>query len=869
MAIDKAFTPDGPVAPMGQEVDVDFETPVAGEFEITELEDGGAEVDLSPEAQGTEEAVDFNANLAEHMEDQALQGVASKLIGYSETDDEARSEWRETYKEGLDMLGLKVEARNEPWKGACGITHPLLAEAVVRFQSQQIAEIFPAAGPVRTKIIGKENEDLIKQAIRVKDRMNLLVTEEMEEFREEKDKLLFSLAFAGSAFTKTYYDPSLKRAVSEFVPAEDLIVGAGTKSMTSCKRLCHVNNTDANDVRKRISSGFYKECDLTNVMAEKGDVEEKKEEVTGFEADYSDGELVTLLEFNIELDLEGFEDYADTDSALPFGTPTGIALPYVVTVDKSRSKVLAIYRNWLEDDTEKKARKHYTHYQYIPGLGFYGLGLVHLIGGIARGSTSILRQLVDSGTLSNLQGGYKARGLRVKGDQTPLAPGEWRDVDVPGGKIADSLFPMPYGEPSTVLFQLLGTIVEEGRRFASLTDINISSMSAEAPVGTTLALLERNLKVMTAISARIHASQRQELKILASIVSDWYGDYEYETNDPEATLKADFDGRIDILPVSDPNSSTMAQRIMTNQTALQLAGQAPPGMYKGLDKLHRRMLQSLEIQDVEEIIPTEEDILLLDPISENMNIMNMKAVKAYPEQDHQSHISAHMTASQDPKLMQVMENNPNAQTIMAAGMAHVVEHLAFDYRNKIEQTLGVPLPPVGEPLPPEVEYQLSGLVSQAAQELFNRNSAEAQATENEAKQEDPVFIAQMEELRIKALEAETRSTKVSNDTQVKIAELVQNNELTTDKLEQDLAIATERIRAQLLGDMLEAASRTEVIEGNERMKVAEFIMDQIRQEEDGVRDELQKKANKGESDTKLLVSMMNKFAEESKSTTEE
>jgi hypothetical protein len=857
-SIDSMLPPMLPNPAMGQEVEVDFETPIQGDFEITEMDDGGAEVDLSPEAAGAGGEVAFDANLAEHMEDDTLREIASNLIALNGKDDNARQEWRETYKNGLDLLGLQVEERTQPWKGACGITHPLLAEAVVRFQSQQIAELFPAAGPVRTKIVGRETPELVKQATRVKDRMNLLVTEEMEEYREETDKMLFSLAFAGSAFKKTYYDPSLKRAVSEFVPAEDVIVGSGTKSMKTCRRLCHVNNTDPNDVRKMISSGFYKDVTLSTGAPELGDITEKKEEVVGVEGDYSDGELVTLLEFHVELDLEGFEDYAELDSALPLGTPTGIALPYVVTVDKARSQVLGIRRNWLENDTEKKARHHFTHYQYIPGIGFYGLGLVHLIGGIARGSTSILRQLVDSGTLSNLQGGYKARGLRVKGDQTPLAPGEWRDVDVPGGKISDSLFPMPYGEPSNVLFQLLNGIVEEGRRFASLTDVNIGSMNNEAPVGTTLALLERNLKVMTAISARIHAAQRSELKILAGIVSDWYGEYEYDPGEEGASLKEDFDGRIDILPVSDPNSSTMAQRIMTYQTALQLSQQAPH-LYKGLDNLHRRMLGALEIQDVEEIIPSEDDVMLLDPISENMNILNSKPVKAFAEQDHQSHISTHMLALQDPKMQQLLENAPNAPMAGAAGMAHVTEHLAFQYRNEIEANLGVPLPPVDEALPPEVEYQLSALVAEAASQLFSRNSAEIKAHEAKQLQEDPVYQDQVANTEIKRLEAETRAKAASDKTDLDLARLVQKHQMDTDKLEQDLAISTERIRADTLSSMIEAASRTEKITSDESMKVIDFIMEQIKLEDDAVRDELQKKADKGGEDVKFLVKMMNKL----------
>jgi hypothetical protein len=833
-------------------------SPVNGDFEVTEMDDGGAEVDFDPSNVDPigQSDIPFDSNLSEHMDENDLSALASKLIQLYEKDENARSDWKDTYKDGLDMLGLKVEEKTQPWKGACGITHPLLAEAVVRFQSQQIGEMFPASGPARTKIVGKETPERLKQAERVSTQMNYMLTEEMEEYREETDKLLFSLPLAGSCFKKTYYDPNLKRAVSEMVPAEDLCVGSGTKSLKTCRRLTHINNTDPNDIKKLQLAGFYRQTELDRPIPEIGEVQEKKEEIVGVTGTYEDGELLTLLEVHADIDLEGFEDYADLDSTLPAGTPTGIALPYVVTIDKARRSILGIRRNWLEDDTEKKRRNHFTHYQYIPGLGFYGLGLIHLIGGIARGSTSILRQLVDSGTLSNLQGGYKARGLRVKGDQTPLAPGEWRDVDVPGGKISDSLFPMPYGEPSNVLFQLLGTIVEEGRRFASLTDVNISSMNNEAPVGTTLALLERNLKVMTAISARIHAALRSELKILASIVKDWYPAYLFETDDESADLKADFDDRIDILPVSDPNSSTMAQRIMTYQTALQLAERAPQ-IYKGLDVLHRRMLGALEIQDIDEIIPSEEDIQLLDPVSENMNIMNGIPVKAYMEQDHESHIATHMMAAQDPKIMQLMEQNPGAGALQAAGMAHVIEHVAFKYRADMEENLGVQLPPPDEALPPEVEVQLSGLIAQAANQLFNRSSAEMAEQEQQQKLEDPIIQDQLANTEIKRMEAETRAKTAEDKTEIEIAKLVQKQELEVDQRDQDLAIATERIRAQLLGDMLEAASRTEQIESTQNIKVAEFIMKQIEMEEDGVRDALTKNAAESKGDLAALVKIIN------------
>jgi hypothetical protein len=864
MAIDSVLEPGLPVDPLQGQTEVDVSgfdmSPVDGETAITELPDGGVEVDFDPNADPEAIDVPFDANLAEHMDESALGTVAKDLIGLYEKDELARKDWKDTYKNGLDLLGLQVEERVEPWTGACGITHPLLAEAVVRFQSQQIGEMFPAAGPVRTKIVGKEDTDKVNQATRVKNFMNYLVTEQMEEYREEIDKLLFTLPLAGSAFKKTYYSIPLGRAVSEYVPAEDLVVGSGTKSMSTCRRMTHINNTDPNDIKKLQLSGFYRQVEIQDNPPEIGEVAEKKEEIVGVEGRYEDGELVTLLEIQADIDLEGFEDKVEFDGALPVGSLTGIALPYVVTIDKARSVVLSIRRNWLEDDAEKKRRQHFTHYQYIPGLGFYGLGLIHLIGGIAKGSTSILRQLVDAGTLSNLPGGFKARGLRVKGDQTPIAAGEWRDVDVPGGKISDNLFPLPYGEPSQVLAELLGVIVEEGRRFASLTDVNISSMNNEAPVGTTLALLERNLKVMTAISARIHASHRAELKILASIVKDYYTEYPYDIDEGNGDLVADFDSRVDILPVSDPNSSTMAQRVMQFQTALQLAAQHPTG-FPGIDILYRGMLSSLEIQDVEEILPLPEDILLLDPVSENQNLLNLKSVRAYAVQDHQAHIQVHMMAMQDPKIGQLLENSPTAQQSYAASMAHVTEHLAFEYRNQIEADLGVTLPPEGEALPPEVEAELSRLIAQAASQLFNRNTAEIQAQQNKQAQEDPVVQDQLENTRIKALEAETRKKSAEDKTEMDLAKLIQKHEIDTEKLELQQAMDTERIRAQLLGKMLEAASRTEQIDSAESIKVAEFIMKQIEMEEDGVRDFLEKEVTGAQKNLKFLIDMVNKANE--------
>jgi hypothetical protein len=840
-------------------------SPVDEAFEITELDDGGALVAFGPEEVQPSD-IPFDANLAEYMDDADLTSLARELIGFFDSDLGDRRDWEELQEAGLDLLGLKIEERTKPWKGACGITHPMFAEAVVRFQSQQIGEMFPAAGPCRVKLVGKQTEELARQGIRVKDFMNYQLTEVMEDYREECDKLLFTLPVAGSAFKKTYYDPILERPVSEFVPPEDFVVGAGTKTLKTCKRFAHVNHVAPNDIRKMQAHGFYRRVELHDAEPEKSGIEEKKEELSGVTYSYEGGELVTLLEFHTEIDLDGFNDYAEGDSSLPEaadGEVTGIALPYVVTVDKDRGEVLAIRRNWLENDTKKERRDHFTHYQYIPGVGFYGLGLAHLIGGIAKGATSLTRQLIDAGTLANLPGGYKASGLRIKGDSTPIAAGEWRDVHVPGGKIADNLFPLPYGEPSTVLAALLESIVEEGRRFASLTDVNISSMNNEAPVGTTLALLERNMKVMSAISARIHGASRGEHRQLSAIFRDWYqdgldefGGYPYDTGDADADFRGDFDGRVDVLPVTDPNSSTMAQRIMTMQTALQLAERYPGG-YPGMDVLHRKMLTVLEIQDIDDILPTKETIKLMDPVTENMNLMNGLPVKAFQGQDHQAHISAHMAAAQDPKMMELLQNNPAAGGIQAAGMAHVTEHLAFQYRNEIERSLGVTLPPMGEELPPEIEAQLSGLIARASSDLFQRHQAEQAAVELTAKIEDPILQDTRENTAIKRLQAETQAKKVENETQMDVVKIVDNHELKVAELQNRREISAEQIRADLIGEMMEAASRTEVNDTNKRIAIADFILKAIEREDNVTRDALQERVKTGDANMKLLVDLMN------------
>lgn len=869
MAIDRPLqTPIGPAPPLGDEPisEIQLDLPLDAAQEIVN-DDGSVDIIFEDDVLTPVEEIPFEANLAEYLDDDTLGKIAQKFLSLYDSDKMDRREWEEKYKDGLDLLGLKVEERSQPWKGACGINHPLLSEAVVRFQSQQIGEMFPAAGPVRIKLHGKETPELIKQGNRVKNHMNYLLTDQMPEYREEVDKLLFSLPLAGNAFKKTYFDPSLDRAVSEYVPAEDVVVGAGTKSMATCRRLTHVNQVDPNEIRKLQRIGFYADVDISSDPPDIGKIEKKKDELVGIEPTMDNDELVTLLEIHADVDLESFNGNPQSDGSF-FESSDGIALPYIITLDKARGQVLSIRRNWLQDDAQKERRQHFTHYQYIPGMGFYGLGLIHLIGGIAKGATSLTRQLIDAGTLSNLPGGYKATGLRIKGDNTPVAAGEWRDVHVPGGKIADSLFPFPYKEPSAVLAQLLQGIVEEGRRFASLTDVNISSMNNEAPVGTTLALLERNLKVMTAISARIHNAARGEMKILASIIRDYYGNkgvpeyggYPYDTGDRDADLRADYDGRVDVLPVTDPNSSTMAQRIMTMTTALELSDRYPGG-YPGRDVLHRKMLNALEIQDIEDILPTSEDIKLQDPVSENQNLLNGMPVKAFLGQDHQAHIQVHMLAMQDPKSGQVLENSPNAQAAMGATMAHVTEHLAFQYRAEMEHTLGMALPPMGEELPPDVEAELSRLIAEAAGELFNRHSAEIQAQEITAKIEDPVLQDTRENTAIKRLQAETRAAEAAAKTELRIAELVQEDEHKEAQLQTEKDIATERIRAQLIGEYMEAVGRSAKIDSDQRLVVAEFLFDMAKEESAGIREELESKVQSGDESMKMLVDLMNKAAE--------
>lgn len=754
-----------------EEVEVEILNPEAVSIET---EDGGMLVDFRQDSE-IEEEVDFDSNLADSMDDTVLGRLSSELTGAYMSDKSSRKDWEESYVKGLNQLGLKFDERSSPWEGACGVTHPILSEAVVRFQSQAIGEIFPPAGPVRTRIVGKVTEEKTRQSHRIENFMNYMILDVMTEYRPETEKLLFSLPLAGSAFRKIYWDPNMGRPCAMFVPSEDLVVSYGASSLETCERFTHVMKRNKNDVRKMQVSGFYRDVELSEPLPDMGKIQEKYDDLTGDNPTYETGDgRYVLLEMHVDVDLEGFEDEKD-------GEETGIALPYVVTLDQGSGKILSIRRNWLEEDERKLRRNHFVHYEYVPGLGFYGFGLIHMIGGLAKSATSLLRQLVDAGTLSNLPGGLKARGLRIKGDDTPISPGEFRDVDVPGGAIKDNIAFLPYKEPSGVLYQLLGNIVEEGRRFASLTDLQVSDMNQQAPVGTTLALLERSMKVMAAVQSRLHASMKREFAILSEIIRDYAPHaYPYDSEGEENMSEEDFDDRIDVIPVSDPNSATMAQRIMQYQAALQLANTAPE-MYD-LPKLHRQMLEVLGIQDADKIIPEEDEVPARDPVSENMDILNSDAVQAYIWQDHKAHIQVHMTAMEDPTIQEIAQKSPMAASIQAAAMAHITEHLAFLYRKQIEEELGIELPPPNEPLPEDIEIQLSKLVAEASARLLQKNISASQEKQAQKEAEDPILKMRQEELEIRKAE-----------TQAKIVESAERLRLDRDKAEARNAVERERI----------------------------------------------------------------------------
>jgi len=713
----------------------------------------GMEIDLMP---GKGEGEDFDENLAEIMDEGELQKLASDLVELVDADIASRKDWVEMYVKGLDVLGMKYEERTEPWLGACGVFSTVLTEAAVRFQSETIIETFPAQGPVKTEIIGAIDKLKEEAAERVKDDMNYQLTEVMSEYRPEHERMLYNLGLAGAAFKKVYFDPGLNRQVAIFIPAEDIIIPYGASSLKNSERVTHIMRKTKNDIKRLQVAGFYVDVDLGEPQILHTDVEKKKADDQGYSV--TDDDRYQILEIHVDYDMPGYED------------DDGIALPYVVTIDRGTNKVLAVRRNWNPDDKTQQKRDHFVQYTYIPGFGAYGLGLIHLIGGYARAGTSIIRQLVDAGTLSNLPGGLKTRGLRIKDDDTPINPGEWRDVDIPSGAVRDNIMPLPYKEPSQVLLALLNQITDEGRRLGSIADMNISDMSANSPVGTTLALLERQLKTMSAVQARIHYSMKQEFQLLRDIIRD-YTPEEYSFDPVEGDRKAkraDYD-MVSVIPVSDPNSSTMAQRIMQYQAVIQLA-QGAPQIYN-LPVLHRQMIEVLGVKNADKLVPIDDDLTPRDPISENMAFLTGKPTKAFIFQDHDAHIAVHTSMLQDPMVMGQMGQNPMAQQMQGAIMAHIAEHVAFQYRNQIEERLGASLPAPNAELPQEVEVQLSKLVAQAAAQLTQMHQGEAAQKQAQQQAQDPIIQMQQAELQIKKQDADTKAKKVEGDLLLKQAEI--------------------------------------------------------------------------------------------------
>ena len=745
---------------------------------VTEMEDGGVLVDFDPMAdEGMEEDL-FESNLAEFIEDSELASLASDLVSKFDSDKDSRSDWEQTYKEGLDQLGLEIEDRTTPWAGACGVFHPMLSEAVVRFQAQTIQEIMPAQGPVKTHVWGKFDEDKAGQAKRVQEYLNYQLIEVMTEYRSETEKLLFSLPLAGSAFRKIYFDPSLGRPTSMFVPAEDFVVAYNEGELSQAERYTHVMTRSTNQIKKLQVSGFYTDIELTPSNVEDNPIREKYNEIGGVTPSYESREKHQLLEMHVDIDLPGYED------------EDGVALPYVVTIDKGSNTVLAIYRNWDEEDPHRVKLQHFVHYGYVPGIGFYNLGLIHMIGGLAKSATSLLRQLVDAGTLSNLPGGLKTRGLRIKGDDTPIMPGEFRDVDVPGGVIRDNITFLPYKEPSSVLYQLLGNIVEEGRRFASMADLKVADMNQDAPVGTTLAIMERAMKVQSAIQARIHASLKQEYKILSNIIRDYTDpEYPYETEDGEGIKAEDFDDRIDVVPVSDPNASTMAQRVMQYQAALQLAQQSP-NLYD-MPLLHRQMMELIGIPNADRVVPNQEEVLPKDPITENQEMLTLSPVKVYEYQDHEAHNRVHMMLKNDPQLAQEVQNSPAGGAVSGALDAHVREHLAFIFRKQIEDELGIKLPTEEEQLSPRLASQLAKLVADAADQMSGKKEQQAQADQAAQNQQDPII--QMREREIATLEQDQQRKQAADQAKQATDQAKQQIDIQKVELERQKLASKERV----------------------------------------------------------------------------
>jgi hypothetical protein len=765
MAIEKGLY----AAPEGIDEDIEED---AGELEIeivnpdmVTLDDGSVEITLVPgEDIGP---TSFDANLAESLEDNALARISNELVGYVDTDIDSRKDWADTFVKGLDVVGFKYEERTDPWDGACGVFSTVLAEAAIRFQAETMSETFPAAGPVRVKILGEENKDKMEAAERVKADMNYELTERMVEYRPEHERLLYSLGLAGSAFKKVYYDPNIMRQVAIYVPAEDVIVPYGASHIESAERVTHIMRKTKNELRKLQVSGFYRDIELGDPQPFHTDIEERKAEEGGYSI--TDDERYSIYEVHVDMVIDGFDD-SDDD----------VARPYVVTIERGTGAVLAIRRNWNPEDPLMLKRQHFVHYVYVPGFGFYGLGLIHIIGGYARAGTSLIRQLVDAGTLSNLPGGLKSRGLRIKGDDTPIEPGEWRDVDVPSGSVRDNIMPLPYKEPSQTLLALLDKITNEGRRLGAISDMNISDMSANAPVGTTLALLERTLKPMAAVQARVHYAMKQEFKLLKAIMAEYApAEYGYEPLRGEVSARQADYALVDVIPVSDPNSSTMAQRVVQYQAVLQMA-QSAPQIYD-LPALHRQMVEVLGVKNADKLIPTKEDLKPKDPVSENMDALIGKPMRAFIYQDHDAHIATHTAFMQDPMIAQMIGQNPQAQQIMASLQAHIAEHLGFSYRKQIEERLGVPLPPPDEELPEDIEVDLARLVADAGKQLTQAHQQQAAQQQAQQQAQDPVLQLRRQEAATKQAEVQRKAQKDAADVQIRMVE--QQRKVEADKID--------------------------------------------------------------------------------------
>ena len=801
MAIEKSLyaAPEGldEEAVEGEMVEQELEIEIVNPDMVT-LSDGSMEITLIPEA-GSLESVAFDANLAEELDEDYLAELAGELIDLIDSDVDSRKEWADTYVKGLDIIGFKQEERTTPWEGACGVNSTVLAEAAIRFQAETMSETFPAAGPVRVKVLGEETKEKDEAAQRVKADMNYELTENMVEYRPEHERMLYSLGLAGSAFKKVYFDPNLGRQTAIYIPAEDVIVPYGASNIESAERVTHIMRKTKNDIRKLQVNGFYRDIDLGEPQAYHTDIEEKKAEDGGFSL--TDDNRYAMYEVHADLVIEG-DDVEGEE----------IAKPYVVTMERGSSEILAIRRNWDEEDNLTLKRQHFVHYVYVPGFGFYGLGLIHIIGGYARAGTSLIRQLVDAGTLSNLPGGLKTRGLRIKGDDSPIEPGEFKDVDVPSGSIRENIMPLPYKEPSQTLLALLDQITNEGRRLGAISDMNISDMSANAPVGTTLALLERTLKPMAAVQARVHYAMKQEFKMLKAIMAEYApSEYGYVPVRGEVSARREDYRLVDVIPVSDPNSSTMAQRVVQYQAVLQMAQQAP--QIYDLPQLHRQMIDVLGIKNADKLVPTKDDVKPTDPVSENMNALTGTPIKAFIYQDHEAHIAAHQSFMQDPMIAQTIGQNPQAQQIMASLQAHIAEHLGFRYRTQMEEKLGVPLPAPNQEMSEDMEVQLARVVATAGKQLTQQHQQEAAQKQAQEQQQDPAFQLQQAELQVKQQEVQRKAQKDQGDMQIKQAELQLKAQKTMadtriDEAQLDIDRQELELDAQKSGAKLAADRRT-------------------------------------------------------------